>query len=169
MKTAKLWHRQYAATLLLFLCVFYACVFFLSQSSFLSAFRSEAQAVVREHAMIARSIWIEQTALQSRGGASEAAEQAIAAEYGAYYGRRGMYLCYFSSAGEALYASLPEGLMAERTDAGTLQIGTDGKGVRYFFLTGPAGTGFLSYAREAETLLEGDTNPAEKPLSEGCT
>lgn len=155
MKTAKLWHRQYAATLLLFLCVFYACVFFLSQSSFLSAFRSETQAVVREHAMIARSIWIEQAALQSRGGTSEAAEQAIAAEYGAYYGRRGMYLCYFDAAGKALYSNMPEGLMPERADAGILQTAPDGKGVRYFLLTGPAGTGFLSYAREAETLLDG--------------
>jgi len=133
--------------------VFYGCVFFLAQSGFSSAFSAAQEAAMQEHLMILRGIRAEQAMVAARGGASEAADAAIVASYGGYYSRRGAGLGYVSGDGRQLYSSLPGGLVPGDDSPAVLRLKRGEDGSRYFYITAAAGSGVLSYAREAEALF----------------
>ena len=110
MKKLKLWQKQYFATLLLFVLLFYGCVVFLAYSSFSSAFSVAQDAAAQEYSMIVHAIRADRAVVAARGDASEEADAAIVAEYGDYYRRRDIAMRYVSKGGVLLYNSLPENL-----------------------------------------------------------
>lgn len=153
MKNLKLWQKQYLSTLLLFLVVFYGCVFFLAHNSFSTAFSSAQEAAIREYTMIKHGIEAKQGMIAARGGTSLEADKAIVAEYGVYYSRRGVELSYMGKDGTILYSSIPADIIPEKEKQGLLEIKKDAAGNRYFSISAPVGSGYLGYIRETESIF----------------
>lgn len=153
MKDMKLWQKQYLSTLLLFLLAFYGCVFFLAHNGFSAAFSAAQEAAAQEYAMIRQGIEAERNMIAARGGASLEADAAIAAEYGAYYSRRGVGLRYTAEDGAVLYSSIPDSILPDGEQQGLLELKKTGNGTRYFCISASVGSGFLGYIREAESIF----------------
>ena len=153
MKKLKLWQKQYFATLLLFVMTFYGCVVFLACNSFSGAFSLAQEAAAQECGMILQAIRAEREIVEQRGDASEAADAAIVAEYGAYYGRRNVGLRYVNGSGEAVYDNIPDGIPQGKTSHGRLSLVRDADGTAYFFTSTKLGSGTLSCAKHTEELF----------------
>ncbi len=153
MKKLKLWQKQYFATLLLFVLLFYGCVVFLAYSSFSSAFSVAQDAAAQEYSMIVHAIRADRAVVAARGDASEEADAAIVAEYGDYYRRRDIAMRYVSKGGVLLYNSLPENLNGSSETVGSLRLIEDENGERYFFASFEIGAGMLNLAKYTEELF----------------
>ena len=153
MKKLKLWQKQYFATLLLFVLLFYGCVVFLAYNSFSAAFSLAQEAASQEYSMIVHAIRSDREVVASRGEASEEADAAIVAEYGDYYRRRDIAMRYVGADGVLMYNSMPEKLNGPSGAVGSLRLIEDENGERYFFAAFEVGSGKLSFAKYTEELF----------------